>query len=137
MEAWHLWLLASLFLMIIELLGTGFVAFALGLAALAGMTAAILHLPLAAQWITFAIAAALLAPWLRKKFRHWAPSRRRSSLAGENRALAGELVRDNNGQLKVKIESDLYFVRSRSEQPLSPGTQVKVIEFDGITAIID
>ncbi|TVQ67867.1 MAG: NfeD family protein [Oceanospirillales bacterium] len=137
MEAWHLWLLAGLFLMILELLGTGFVAFALGLAALAGMIAALLHLPAAAQWISFAIAAAVLAPWLRKKFHNWAPSRRRSGLAGEKRAMEGLLLLDNNGQLKVKVESDTYFVRSLSDRNLTPGTRVTVVDFDGITALVD
>lgn len=137
MEAWHLWLLAGLFLMILELLGTGFVAFALGIAALAGMLAAILHLPAAAQWISFAIAAAVLAPWLRSRFRHWAPSRRRSALAGEKHSMEGLLMLDNNGQLKVKVESDTFFVRSISDRTLTPGTRVTVIDFDGITALVD
>ncbi|WP_151671092.1 NfeD family protein [Nitrincola schmidtii] len=137
MEAWHLWLLAGLFLMILELLGTGFVAFALGLAALAGMIAALLHLPAAAQWISFAIAAAVLAPWLRKKFQRWAPSRRRSGLAGEKRTMEGLLLLDNSGQLKVKVESDTYFVRSLSDRNLTPGTRVTVVDFDGITALVD
>ncbi len=137
MEAWHLWLLTALFLMILELLGTGFVALAIGLAALVGMLAALLHLPIAAQWIVFAIAAAILAPWLRKKFSQWAPSQRKSALAGENRTLEGFLLLDSQGQLKVKVESDTFFVRSLSNRTLEPGTKVLIKDFDGITAIVD
>lgn len=137
MEHWHFWLLAALFLMILELLGTSFVAFALGIAALFGMLAALLNFPAAAQWITFAIAAAALAPWLRKQFSHWAPSKRRSALAGESHPLEGMLLLDANGQLKVKVENDTYFVRSKSDRELTPGTRVTVNDFDGITALVD
>lgn len=137
MEAWHLWLLGALFLFIAELLGTGFVALALGFAALVGMLAALLSLPLAAQWISFAIAAAILAPWLRKKGRQWAPSQRRSSLAGEPHRLEGWLVLDSHGQLKVKVESDTYLVRSLSDRELTPGNKVVIHRFDGITALVD
>ncbi|MFN3881987.1 MAG: NfeD family protein [Nitrincola lacisaponensis] len=137
MEPWHFWLLAALFLMILELLGTGFFAFALGLAALIGMFAALFNVPPSVQWLVFALAAAVLAPWLRKTLRHWAPSRRRSALAGENRTLEGLLLLDQNGQLKVKIENDTYFVRSNSGRELTPGNRVTVTGFDGITALVD
>lgn len=137
MEPWHFWLLAALFLMILELLGTGFVAFALGLAALISMLSALLNAPPALQWIVFAISAAALAPLLRKIMRRWAPSRRRSALAGENKPLQGVVLLDNNGQLKVKVESDTYFVRSVSGRELPPGTPVTVTGFDGITALVD
>lgn len=137
MEPWHFWLLAALFLMILELLGTGFIAFALGLAALIGMLAALSHAPAALQWLIFAISAAALAPLLRRVMRQWAPSRRRSALAGENKPLQGLVVLDNNGQLKVKVESDSYFVRSVSGRELPPGTPVTISGFDGITALVD
>lgn len=137
MEPWHFWLLASLSLMILELLGTGFFAFALGLAALIGMLAALLNAPAPLQWIAFAISAAALAPLLRKIMRHWAPSRRHSALAGESKPLGGIILLDNNGQLKVKVEGDTYFVRSVSGRELPPGTPVTVTSFDGITALVD
>ncbi|WP_346350508.1 hypothetical protein N2M06_08250 [Oceanimonas sp. AH20CE76] len=43
MLAWHLWLIAALILFLAELLGTGFFAVAMGLAALVAMAAALLN----------------------------------------------------------------------------------------------
>lgn len=137
MEAWHLWLIAALLLMIAELLGTSFVAFALGLAALCATLLALADLPASVQWLGFAVSAALLAPLLRHLFHRYAPSHRRSALAGEEQALEGMLILDAQGQLKVKVESDTFLVRSLSQRQLTPGTAVVVRRFDGITALVD
>ncbi|MCT7656190.1 hypothetical protein MBH78_19320 [Oceanimonas sp. NS1] len=68
MLAWHLWLIAALILLLAELLGTGFFAFAMGLAALAAMVAALLEVGATGQWFAFALATAVLAPLLKKSF---------------------------------------------------------------------
>ncbi|GAA3529601.1 NfeD family protein [Zobellella aerophila] len=135
--AWHLWLIAALILLLLELLGTGFFAFALGLAALVAMISALLDLGAAGQWFTFAIAAALIAPALKVLFRRWAPSRRSSGLAGERGEREGVLVQLGNGEFRLKLEGDLFPVRSESNRPLLAGARVKVRRFDGITALID
>ena len=64
MLAWHLWLIAALVLLLAELLGTGFFAFAMGLAALVAMAAALLGAGATGQWFAFAVATAVLAPLL-------------------------------------------------------------------------
>ncbi|WP_232818182.1 NfeD family protein [Zobellella maritima] len=135
--AWHLWLIAALILLLLELLGTGFFAFALGLAALVAMISALMGLEAAGQWFTFAIAAALIAPALKVLFRRLAPSRRSSALAGERGEREGELVQLENGEFRLKLEGDLFPVRSESNRPLLAGARVKVRRFDGITALID
>jgi inner membrane protein len=135
--AWHLWLIAALLLFLGELLGTGFFAFAMGLAALVAMVAALLDAAAIWQWFTFAIAAAVLAPLLKRLFRLLAPSRRTSFLAGESRKQQGELVLLPSGEFRLKLEGDLFLVRSESGAPLTAGQWVRVRRFDGITAIID
>ena len=137
MLAWHGWLIAALLLFLLELTGTGFVAFALGLAALITMAAAWLGVGLATQWFTFAIAALVLAPALKYLFRRYAPSQRTSFLAGEGSQQQGEIVQLPSGDYRLKLEGDLFMVRSASGAELTAGVQVKVCRFDGITAIID
>ena len=137
MLAWHGWLIAALLLMLLELTGTGFFAFALGLAALITMAAAWLNVGVTGQWFTFAIAALVLAPTLKYLFRRYAPSRRTSFLAGEGRQQQGEIVQLPSGEYRLKLEGDLFMVRSASGAALTAGAQVKVCRFDGITAIID
>ncbi|WP_445398698.1 NfeD family protein [Zobellella sp. An-6] len=137
MLAWHLWLMAALLLLLAELLGTGFFAFAMGLAALVAMVAALLGAGSAVQWFSFALAAAVLAPLLKRLFRRLSPSRRTSALAGEGRRQQGELVQLASGEFRLKLEGDLFLVRSDSGAELVAGQRVVVRRFDGITAVID
>ena len=137
MLAWHWWLIAALVLLLVELLGTGFFAFAFGLAALAAMVVAWLDAGVTWQWFTFALAAMLLAPLLKWLFRRFAPTRRTSSLAGENRQQQGEIVQLASGDFRLKLEGDLFMVRSASGATLTVGARVEIRRFDGITAIID
>lgn len=137
MLAWHWWLIAALLLLLVELLGTGFFAFAFGLAALAAMVVAWLDAGVTWQWFTFALAAALLAPLLKWLFRRFAPSRRTSFLAGESRQQQGEIVQLASGDFRLKLEGDLFMVRSASGATLTVGDRVEIRRFDGITAIID
>ncbi|MBO1518804.1 NfeD family protein [Oceanisphaera pacifica] len=135
MLAWHGWLIAALVLLLLELTGTGFIAFALGLAALITMAAAWLNIGLSAQWFIFAISALILAPVLKYLFRRYAPSKRTSFLAGEAQQY-GEIVQLDSGDYRLKLEADLFMVRSQSGAKLTVGSQVKILRFDGITAII-
>lgn len=135
MLAWHGWLIVALVLLLLELTGTGFIAFALGLAALITMAAAWLNVGLSAQWFIFAISALILAPVLKYLFRRYAPSKRTSFLAGEGQQ-SGEIVQLDSGDYRLKLEADLFMVRSQSGATLTVGSQVKILRFDGITAII-
>ncbi|WMC12217.1 NfeD family protein [Oceanimonas pelagia] len=136
MLAWHLWLIAALVLLLAELLGTGFFAFAMGLAALVAMTAALLDVGATGQWFAFAIATGVLAPLLKKAFRELAPSRRQSGLAGESRHQTGTLVRHHSGELRLKLEGDVFMVRGLPGTELKEGEEVEIVRFDGITAIV-
>lgn len=137
MLAWHLWLIAALLLLLLELFSLGFFALALGVAALVAMTSALLGLSTTGQWLIFALAALLLAPALKRVFRRYAPSRRTSFLAGEGQAQIGEITQLASGEFRLKYEGDVFMVRSASRAPLVVGAQVKISRFDGITAIID
>ena len=135
--AWQMWLIAALLLLLLELLSLGFYALALGLAALVAMAAALLGLGVTVQWWVFAVAALLLAPGLKWLFRRFAPSRRTSFLAGEAPRQVGELIQLDSGAYRVRVDGDLFMVRSASGATLIAGAQVNICRFDGITAIID
>jgi len=137
MDAWHFWLIAAIILMIVELLGTGFYAMAIGIAALFGMLAALIGLPVSAQWFAFAGAAAVLAPLLKFLFSKISPSQRRSALAGEEHMLSGKIYLNSQGNLRVNVEGDSYPVKSLSARELQPGEKISIIRFDGITALTD
>lgn len=137
MDAWHLWLIAGLLLALAELLGLGFFALALGLACIVGSLAAGLGAPVALQWLISGLAAAIIAPTLTRVLNKPGGSRRSGGLAGENRPQPGVLVLDAQGQLRVRVEGDLYPVRSLSGRLVHDGDTVTVRRFDGITALID
>lgn len=137
MLAWHGWLIVALLLFLLELLGTGFFSFALGVAALIAMIGAWLGVGITAQCFIFAIAALVLAPLLKRVFRRFAPSRRTSFLAGESRQQQGEITQLESGEYRINVEGDLFMVRSNSNAPLVLGATVVIRRFDGITAIID
>ena len=137
MLAWHAWLIAALLLLILELFSLGFFALALGLAAFVAMGAALLGLQATVQWFVFALAALVLAPGLKRLSRRFAPSRRTNFLAGEAHPQIGEITQLESGEYRLKLDGDLFMVRSASNAPLIIGTQVTVCRFDGITAIVD
>ena len=137
MLAWHGWLIAALLLFILELFSLGFFALALGLAALVAMGAALLGLQATVQWFVFALAALVLAPTLKRLSRRFAPSRRTNFLAGEEQQQTGEITQLAAGEYRLKLDGDLFMVRSASNAPLIVGSQVNICRFDGITAIVD
>lgn len=137
MDAWHFWVIAGLLLALAELLGLGFFALALGLACLVGAVAAFLGASLAVQWLATGVAAAVIAPTLTRVLKKTSRSNRFASLAGEGRAQAGQVVIDAQGQPRVRVEGDLYPVRSLAGRVLTEGESVTIQRFDGITAVID
>lgn len=136
MLPWHGWLIAALILLLLELIGTGFFAFTLGIAALITALSAAFGLGLAGQWWLFALSALILAPLLKRLFRRYAPSRRTNYLAGEGQQ-EGLIVQLPSGELRIEIEGDLFLVRHAQHLPLQIGKRVIVSRFDGITAIIE
>lgn len=137
MDAWHFWIIAGLLLALAELLGLGFFALALGLACLVGAVAAFFEASLAIQWLATGIAAAVIAPTLTRALKKTSRSNRFAGLAGEDRAQAGLVVIDAQGQPRVRVEGDLYPVRSLTGRVLTEGESVTIQRFDGITALIE
>lgn len=137
MNAWHYWVIGGLLLALAELLGLGFFALALGLACLAGAVAALAGASFALQLFCAGVAGAILAPTLTRALRKTSRSNRFASLAGEEHPQSGILTLDPQGQLRLRLEGDLYPVRSLGERPLAPGETVVVRRFDGITALVD
>lgn len=136
MLPWHGWLIAALVLLLLELIGTGFFAFTLGIAALITTASAAYGLSVVGQWWVFALSALVLAPLLKRLFRRYAPSRRTNYLAGEG-LQEGVIVQLPSGELRVQIEGDLFLVRHAQHLPLQVGERVLIRRFDGITAIIE
>lgn len=136
-QPWHFWLLSVILLLIIELLTTSMVALTFAVAAFLTLLASFADIPLWIQPIVFATSAAISAPFLKKRFSERLISPRESSLAGESFPAKGHLVIDANGQLKVNIDNDLYFIRSDHLQKLQQGDVVTVIEINGLTALVE
>lgn len=137
MDAWHIWVVVGLLLALAELLGLGFFALALGLACLAGALSAALAAPFSVQLLATGITGAVLAPLLSRSLRHASRSNRFASLAGEGRPQKGSVVVGRDGDVRVRVEGDMFPVRSLSGRVLEQGATVIIHRFDGITALVD
>ena len=138
-SAWHLWLILGLALVIAEVIGTEFILLALGVSALlTGLATAVFGLGLNAQLITAAAAAILFTPAF---FRFY---RRRFKATGAKAVISEGLYRDSEhvieeygGRAGLRIQGDFFPARSTEGDPLKPGELVRVLEMNGLTAIVE
>ena len=45
-------------------------------------------------------------------------------------------MRHHSGELRLKLEGDLFMVRAQPGTELKEGDEVEIVRFDGITAIV-
>jgi membrane protein implicated in regulation of membrane protease activity len=136
LEAWHVWIIVGLLLVLAELLGAGFVLLALGVACLVGAAVAgTTDLDFGWQLGLTSAAAALLVPcfvyWFRRSF---VPHR---GVVGEGGG-QGERVRliEHSGRIGLKHKGDFFPARAIDGKPLRAGDEVEIQSFEGITALV-
>ena len=139
MTVWQIWLLVAIVLAALELTGAHFIMLALAASALVVMLVALVSVPgLTAQILLFMGAALVLTPgfviWYR---RHFQGRQSRTGVAGESgyRQRTG-VVEKHDERVGVALEGNWFPVRLDNGDTPDPGERVRVIGFEGITAIV-
>ena len=137
------WAVLAVLAFVGELLTVSFFLLFLSLGALAGLTLAALDLGIAAQAIGFVAASALSMAVLRPALMH------RISFRGSERYESRNAVTGRSGVVTDAIEpggsgtvrigsGDFWTARSvYPEQGIEEGTRVRVLDTDGVTALVE
>ncbi len=137
------WAVLAVLAFVGELLTVSFFLLFLSLGALAGLTLAALDLGIAAQAIGFVAASALSMAVLRPTLMH------RISFRGSERYESRNAVTGRSGVVTDAIEpggsgtvrigsGDFWTARSvYPEQGIEAGTRVRVLDTDGVTALVE
>lgn len=139
MQIWQIWLLLAIVFAGLELMGAQFIMLALAVSALVVVGVSLVAAPgVTGQLIIFVLAAAVLTPtfifWYR---RHFQGRQTRTGVAGESgygQRVAP--VEDRGGRVGVALEGNWFPVRYEDGGHPAPGEQVRVVRFEGITAIV-
>ncbi|MCH8552014.1 MAG: hypothetical protein LAT62_08770 [Natronospirillum sp.] len=140
MEPWVYWLALALVLFAVDIVvagGASGILLVLALMALAGVLAALLGLDVTAQLAFAAVSGLVFIPLVIVIMRRI--TGRREGQHSDGR-LADETytVQQEADRLVVKALGDVYPVKAEagSDTTLQPGTAVRILRFEGITAIV-
>ncbi|MGR5177911.1 NfeD family protein [Vibrio parahaemolyticus] len=137
---WH-WLALGLLLLCGELLGTAGYMLWLGIAAmLVGIVLAFVPISWQLQWVSFGVFALVLTwLWWRKQYKDDKDSDQQRVLNQKDKQLVGQItVLDQDvqrGKCRIRLGDTSW--SAYSDEPLSSGTRVRVIDVDGITLLIE
>lgn len=140
MNHWH-WLAFGLLLLAAELLGTAGYFLWLGISAiLVGLIFSILQVSWQLQWVSFGVFS-LITTWLwwRRQFKQDKKSDQQRELNQREKQLIGMTTRLEEdvqaGDCRIKLGDTTW--SARCDQDISKGTQIRVIDVDGIILFIE
>ncbi|MEZ8193601.1 MULTISPECIES: NfeD family protein [Vibrio] len=140
MNHWH-WLAFGLLLLAAELLGTAGYFLWLGISAiLVGLIFSILPVSWQLQWVSFGVFS-LITTWLwwRRQFKQDKKSDQQRELNQREKQLIGMTTRLEEdvqaGDCRIKLGDTTW--SARCDQDISKGTQIRVIDVDGIILFIE
>lgn len=139
MQIWQIWLLLAIVFAAMELMGAQFIMLALAASALVVMGVSMaVDMTVTTQLITFVVTAAILTPgfiiWYRRQFQG---RQTRTAVAGESgysQRLAS--VESRGERVGVALDGNWFPVRYEQGDHPAPGEQVRIVRFEGITAIV-
>lgn len=140
MQVWQIWLLLAIVFAALELMGAQFIMLALAASALVVMLVTLVASPdLTGQLVTFILAALVLTPtfilWYR---RHFLGQQSQTGVAGESGyGQRRALVESRGERVGIELEGNWFPVQYEGGKRPAPGEQVRVVRFEGITAIVE
>ena len=142
MEDWHLWVLAGIVFLIMEIFSPGFVVGVIGVGCFAGAAASLLGGSL--NWQVGAFAGGILVGFvfIRPLFlRYFYPRDKGAQTnVGALRGKTGTVVQavdPDSGQGRVRIDGSDWKACSVSGEALPQGSRVKVVSINGATAMVE
>ncbi|MDT8398460.1 MAG: NfeD family protein [Pseudomonadales bacterium] len=139
LDAWHVWLILGMALVIAEVIGTEFILLALGAAALVtGLLTALFQLALNGQFIAAATVAVLFVPAFFRFYRRRFKATGTQAVIGEGLYRDTELIiEEYGGRSGIRIQGDFFPAKSTEGDPLRSGELVRVLEMHGLTAVVE
>lgn len=133
LEPWLFWLLLAIALFIAEIFTPGFLVACLGVGALLAVVPAALGLGMAWQLLVFSLGCILSLWLLRPMFNK---PKGQGYVSGVD-ALVGRTIRlhsdiPEGGYAEVPIDGDVWRISMRDASPVSKGTLVCIIGYEGI-----
>lgn len=135
LHAWHLWSVAGILLLTLEVFTTGFVLAIFGVACFAAALAAAFGLSVGLQFLSFASASALLAFTLRPLLAHYGVTRQDTArtnvdaLIGRQGRVVETLAPHQSG--RVKVDGEDWLAVSLHEELIPAGQDVIVCGVEG------
>lgn len=140
MDAWVIWVVVAVALLIAEATTSAFVAIYFGLAAIAAAAIAAAGLDAALQLIAFAALSVgslvLTRPALKRAAGKAAPIRTGvDAMAGRIGVVTRPIAELEPGQ--VKVAGEMWTARCfYDEEPIAVGSRVEVVKVEGVTALV-
>lgn len=136
---WQFWLIISGIFFLIEIATTGFLVFWLGIAALFAMITSFLTNNISIQTIVFVITSCLLIPFtkpLTEKFFNKTIIKTNSYSLIDKHGIVISEINNIEATGQVKIDGEVWSAKSQNDLILNKGTEVKVINIDGVKLIV-
>ena len=126
-----------------EVLTVSFFLLFFSLGAVVGLVAAMFHLPVAVQAVGFVVASALSMAILRPALLNRLALRGSEGysghrgITGESAVVTEEIEAGGKGMVRVGT-GEFWTARSvHPDEKIEPGTRVRVLDIDGVTALVD
>jgi membrane protein implicated in regulation of membrane protease activity len=138
-QAWQVWVILGVLLIIAEVIGTEFILFAIGVAFLVtGVMTDAFDFGLNMQLLTAGIASAMFVPLFMRFYRRVFKATGTKSLVSEGVGQGEDLqIVDYAGRLGIRIQGDFYPARTFDDAPLAAGDWVRLVEMKGVTAFVE
>jgi membrane protein implicated in regulation of membrane protease activity len=138
-QAWQVWVILGVLLIIAEVIGTEFILFAIGVAFLVtGVMTDAFDFGLNMQLLTAGIASAMFVPLFMRFYRRVFKATGTKSLVSEGVGQDEDLqIVDYAGRLGIRIQGDFYPARTFDDAPLAAGDWVRLVEMKGVTAFVE
>lgn len=138
-QAWQVWVILGVLLIIAEVIGTEFILFAIGVAFLVtGVMTDAFDFGLNMQLLTAGIASAMFVPLFMRFYRRVFKATGTKSLVSEGVGQGEDLqIVDYAGRLGIRIQGDFYPARTFDDAPLAAGDWVRLVEMKGVTAYVE
>lgn len=137
---WQTWIIIAGFCFIIEIATVGFLVFWFGIGALIAMIVSLFTTNIAIQMIAFVISSTILIFFTRKFANKISKNDENIktnaySIIGK-KGLVIKDIEPISGEGQVKVGTEVWSAKSANDVKIEKGTEVKVIEINGVKAIV-
>lgn len=137
---WQTWIIIAGFCFIIEIATVGFLVFWFGIGALIAMIVSLFTTNIAIQMIIFVVSSTILIFFTRKFANKISKNDENIktnaySIIGK-KGLVIKDIEPISGEGQVKVGTEVWSAKSANDVKIEKGTEVEVIEINGVKAIV-